>query len=196
MIATIMCSLGVPFLTAGDERGRTQRGNNNAYCQDSDISWLDWTACDEEMLDFTRRMAAFRRSIPALRRRSYFDGNVNPATGMRDIAWLDGNGTLLCHDEWHDPERTYFGALLDTESEDPRALLLLFNNGLHPHPFVLPGLPETRWARVFDTALTPSFPKGSAKTFAGAETYDLHGRTLACLRLESGRCEDLEPQAC
>ncbi len=196
MIASMMCSLGVPFFTAGDERGRTQSGNNNAYCQDSPLSWLDWSACDEEMLEFTRRMAAFRRSIPALRRHSYFDGKLNPATGMRDVAWLDGNGTLLCHDEWHDPERTYFGALLDAECAEPRVLLLLFNNGLHPHPFVLPGLPETRWAVVFDTALSPSFPEGPAPTFQGTGAYDLHGRTFACLRLEAGRCEDLEPLAC
>jgi hypothetical protein len=77
MIATMFCSLGVPFLTAGDERGRTQRGNNNAYCQDSEISWLDWSTCDEDMLEFTRRITAFRREHSALRRSTYFNGNPN-----------------------------------------------------------------------------------------------------------------------
>jgi glycogen operon protein len=196
MVATMMCSLGVPFLTAGDERGRTQHGNNNAYCQDNELSWLDWNSCDEEMLEFTRCMAAFRRATPALRRRTYFDGRVNPDTGMRDVAWLEGNGTLLCHEEWHDPQRTYFGALIDSGSASSPAFLLLFNNGLKSFSFLLPGTSQHLWSRVFDTALSPSFPAGEAEIFAGTATYPLEGRSVACLSLAAGPRSELEPRQC
>ncbi|MFN0076662.1 MAG: glycogen debranching protein GlgX [Prosthecobacter sp.] len=196
MIATMMCSLGVPFLTAGDERGRTQRGNNNGYCHDNDLTWLDWSRCDEGMLDFTRRMTAFRRSLAALRRSTYFDGKLNPNTGLRDVAWLEGDGTLLCHEEWHNDSRWHFGALLDAHDGSSRPLLLLFNNGTQAHPFVLPGTQDTRWQIAFDTALTPSFPSDKAAQFTGAQTYPLQDRSIACLSLIAGRCDVIEPQVC
>ncbi|MGV3660533.1 MAG: glycogen debranching protein GlgX [Prosthecobacter sp.] len=192
MIATLMCSLGVPFLTAGDERGRTQKGNNNAYCQDNEISWLDWARCDEDLLDFTRRMIAFRRTQDVFRRRTYFDGRINPVSNLRDVSWLDDDGHLLSHDEWHSSSRHCFGALLDAR---PRPLLLLFNNGGESLPFTLPGTPDTRWTLIFDTALTPSFPAKKARSYPGAQRYLLQERSVCCLSLTTGRCEVREPEA-
>ncbi|HBJ86445.1 MAG TPA: glycogen debranching enzyme GlgX [Verrucomicrobiales bacterium] len=196
MIATLMCSLGVPFLTAGDERGRTQRGNNNAYCQDSDISWLDWVNGDEEMLDFTRRMIAFRRSHGVFRRRAYFDGQTNPATGLRDVTWLEDDGSLLCHEEWHNHSRCCFGALFDADETGSSPLLLIFNNSKAAQPFLLPGNEDTRWTLVFDTGLSPSFPAATPRQYAGAESHHLLGRSVACLKLTAGHCGEIVPKAC
>ena len=195
MIATMMCSLGVPFLTAGDERGRTQRGNNNAYCQDNQISWLDWSRCDTDMLDFTRRMTAFRRQHAQFRRRDYFDGKANPVSGLRDVAWLEGDGTLLCHEEWHNDSRRCFGALLDAMEDSP-PLVLIYNNGTSSLPFLLPGDADTRWTLVFDTGIHPSFPHGSPPQYAGQKHYQVRDRSVACLKLSAGRCDVIEPKAC
>ena len=196
MIATMMCSLGVPFITAGDERGRTQQGNNNAYCHDNALTWLDWSSCDVDILDFTRRMTAFRRSHPILRRSAYFDGNPNHATGLPDVSWLEGDGTLLCHEEWHNPNRRHFGALLGADEDSTKPLLLLFNNGLEPHAFILPGTQTTRWQLTFDTSLNPSFPFGKAAQFTGTQTYPLQDRTIVCLTLIAGCCDEIEPTVC
>ncbi len=194
MLATMMCSLGVPFLTAGDERGRTQRGNNNAYCQDSDISWLDWHDCDEEMLAFTRQITAFRRSHEVFRRSSYFDGKLNPATGLRDVLWLESDGTLLHHEEWHQETRRSFGALLGSASDASSPLLLLFNNSSEPQPFILPGDANALWSLVFDTALCPSFPTKPSPGLAGSQKYPLLALGVVCLRLAAGDLESLEPK--
>jgi len=196
MIATMFCSLGVPFLTAGDERGRTQHGNNNAYCQDSEISWLDWSTCDEDMHDFTRRIITFRREHSALRRCTYFNGNPNHASGLPDVSWLEGDGTLLCHEEWHNPDRRHFGALLGADDRSTKPLLLLFNNGTQSQPFVLPGTKDTVWQIAFDTALNPAFPTGKAAQFTGAQSYPLQDRSMACLTHISGQCDEIEPKVC
>lgn len=150
-IATLALSTGVPFINAGDERGRTQRGNNNAYCQDNDISWLDWSVCDDEMLDFTRRVFALRRSRATLQRTAFFDGKLNPQTGLADVLWLEGDGSLLCHEEWHAADRRRFGALRDGIAGEP-PLLLLFNSGGHCCDFKLPGDEKTVWRVLLDTA--------------------------------------------
>jgi glycogen operon protein len=184
-MATLMTSVGVPFINAGDERGRTQQGNNNAYCQDSEISWVDWSACDEQMLDFTRRVIALRRSTPELRRTQFFDGAYNPVTGLPDVVWLEGQGSLLCHDEWHDSSRTVFGAII---SADP-PLVFLFNRGETPQVFMLPGDAQCRWETVYDTARNPSFPIGDELPLQGGRNHALKAHSLVCLRLAAGRLE-------
>ncbi len=177
LMATLACSTGVPFINAGDERGRTQLGNNNAYCQDNELSWIDWMSCDEAMLAFTKKVLALRKELNSLRRTTYFSGEVNPSTDLCDVSWLEGEGTLLCHDEWHDPQRTRFGALLDGAPP----ILLLFNNGGLSCDFMLPGTAETLWRVRFDTA-----DLRLATQHAGDACYRLKGASMVCLELVAG----------
>ena len=109
LVATMFCSVGVPFITGGDEIGRTQGGNNNAYCQDNEISWIDWQSAEDGFQRFVAQLAVFRRQHPELARTSYFSGKKD-ANGDLDITWLNGAGGVLTRDEWHDPARRYFGA--------------------------------------------------------------------------------------
>jgi isoamylase len=182
LMASLMTSIGVPFINAGDERGRTQKGNNNAYCQDNDLSWMDWAHCDEEMLDFTRRIIALRKELPSLRRTQYLDGEINPTTDLADVTWLEGNATRLCHEEWHDPHRAFFGALLDGSPP----LLLLFNRGDLPQNFLMPGSLATLWSLVFDTSLSPGFLEPGSRLIEGSVTFQIKANSVACLRLTEG----------
>lgn len=182
LMATLMTSIGVPFINAGDERGRTQKGNNNAYCQDNEISWMDWSHGDEEMLDFTRRMISLRKELSSIRRTQFFDGQVNPATSLADVTWLEGNASLLCHEEWHDPRRAFFGALLDGAPP----LLLLYNRGDLPQDFLLPGSSKTVWSLVFDTSLTPGFLEPGSRLIEGGVAFQIKASSMACLRLMEG----------
>lgn len=186
LMASTLCAQGVPFITAGDERWRTQRGNNNAYCQDNEISWMDWSAeaVADRMTVFVRKLLALRKAHVVLRREGFFTGWKRPETGLADVSWLDGSGGLLDHGEWHEPGRERFGMLLDG---DP-VLLLLFNRGTGTQVFTLPGGPETVWRVVFDTGVEEAF---SAKTAAGISgEHELVCHTVACLELVSGACQD------
>ena len=175
-LATMFLSLGVPFLLAGDERWRTQGGNNNGYCQDNEISWLDWSADPEaeSMLNFTKSLTSFRRSQSIIRKHRYFSGEINPATGQPDISWLNFEGKELDHEEWHHPETRFFVAKMEANNGP---LLILFNSSDSDTEFPLP---EGSWKRVFDTALEPAFadPKDPAET--GLHYVSLP-RTVACL---------------
>lgn len=182
LMATLFTSIGIPFINAGDERGRTQKGNNNAYCQDDELSWMDWSTCDEEMLEFTKRIIALRQKTPVLRRTQYYDGVMNAVTGLADVLWLEGNNTLLCHEEWHDPKRTMFGALLDGKPP----LLLIFNRGDKPMNFQLPGNAKTVWSLIFDTSLSPGFVTEGTSLIKGTAPYAIKASTMACLTLMSG----------
>jgi glycogen operon protein len=182
LMATLLTSVGVPFITAGDERGRSQNGNNNAYCQDNALSWMDWSACDAEMLAFTRSMIALRRAHPEFRRVEFFDGQWSPVTGLPDVAWLEGNGSLLCHDEWHDPSRVTFGALLSGHPP----FVLIFNGGGLPCEFVLPGNEDTHWTLTFDTGESPAFPTELLPTIQGGAAFTVNGHSVVCLRITSG----------
>jgi glycogen operon protein len=181
LMGTLLLSTGVPFVNAGDERGRTQQGNNNAYCQDNELSWLDWTDCDEPMLAYTKQLIHLRRSRRTLRRLDYFDGRLNPVTGLRDVTWLEGNGSLLCHDEWHDPGRTCFGALLDGIGGEP-PLVLLFNRGSLGSDLMLPGTTESRWKLLFDSSGMIS----DTSPHHGLNPVHVEGASLVCLELASG----------
>ena len=192
MLATMMCSLGVPFLTAGDERGRTQKGNNNAYCQDNDLNWLDWAGGDLALEDFVRRLIDFRRVRPALGRAFHFDGKVNPDTNRPDITWLNGKGEKLTWDEWHDPEHRYFAGLYDEpenrcapvngRGEDHRPFLLIFNGGEEEQQMTLPVEAGHVWELAFDTALATSFPENPLIHQGGA-VLPVMPRSVACLVL-------------
>jgi isoamylase len=129
LLTTLLLSTGVPMLTAGDERWRTQGGNNNAYCHDNPTSWLDWTPSPEadDLTELTKRLLALRRSSPVLRRQDFFDGAVIPGTdGAKDAAWFGTDGTELDNHHWFDPSVRTIGMLLDGRG--------LMHRGAHNEP--------------------------------------------------------------
>ncbi len=165
-LATLMLSQGVPMLTAGDELGRTQRGNNNAYCQDNEISWVDWHSVDEQLLGFTRALAAFRTRHRVFRRRRFFTGRPvkrEAGTPIPDIAWFASDGRQMSEDDWDN----HFGravmlfvngeAISERGSHGERhvddSFLLLFNAHDEPLEFAIP--PQDygeKWELVVATA--------------------------------------------
>jgi isoamylase len=142
------------MLQAGDELGRTQRGNNNAYCQDNDLSWLDWDGADEALQAFVRSVLALRREQPLLRA-DRFRHDTPDGDGQR-LRWLAAEGgTLVAHD-WQDPLRDCLGCLLtqeDGHNHPAHSLLIVFNAGGGPVDFLLPAGPA--WRLCVDTARAP-----------------------------------------
>jgi len=149
MLATVFLAQGTPMLLAGDEFGRTQNGNNNAYCQDNETSWLDWTLAENEegrlLTDFAARVIALRHRHPVLRCASFLHGRDQPAPGVLDIAWFDEHGHVLSPEAWNNPaERTMVlrRAAADPDGSVP-ILTCLFNPTPEDRTFTLPppGLP-------------------------------------------------------
>jgi isoamylase len=122
MLATLLLSTGVPMITMGDELGRTQRGNNNAYCQDNEISWMDWELEEwqEDLLDFVRATVALRSENRAFRRRFFFQGQAVTDAGQKDIAWIGSHGEELTDAEWHSQDMRTLGMFVSgtTHSRD------------------------------------------------------------------------------
>ncbi len=165
LMATLAFSQGVPMLAHGDELGRTQRGNNNAYCQDNELTWIDWELdeADRRLLDFTRRVFAIRRDNPVFRRRRFFAGDPVVREGVKDVSWIRSDGAEMTDADWGDPKNHVLGMLIHGEASDEvdergrpnsgETLLLLLNGGPRPRYFQLPSLPETGyWEEVVNTA--------------------------------------------
>jgi glycogen operon protein len=164
LLATLAFSQGVPMLSHGDELGRTQKGNNNAYAQDNETSWVDWSLepWQRELLDFTRRVIAIRHVHPVLRRRSFFRGRPVGGAGAKDLTWLRPDGAEMTDGDWHQPERRVLGMLIHGEAADETdergrpvrgdTMLLLLNAGVDPVEFALPaGGSAGVWTRLIDT---------------------------------------------
>lgn len=192
-IATLFLSQGVPMLGGGDEMGRTQLGNNNAYCQDNEVSWTDWSldADARELLAFTARMIQLRMAEPVLRRRSFFQSRELSGGDARDIVWLDPSGGELSDHAWH-AELNSFGMLLHGEAIDEcddrgrrihgDTLAVLFNAGASPRPFVVPQVTGGgHWRLEVDTARVDA----AASLLPGGSPCLLDGRSIAVLRLVS-----------
>ena len=191
-LATLFVSQGVPMLVAGDEMGRTQRGNNNAYCQDNEISWLDWSLRDknERLIAFVRKLAELRRDHPVLRRRSFFQGRSIVGPQIKDIVWLNPDGDEMSDQEWGQSFARSLGMLLagraiDEQDERGRALtdddlLILMNAHHEPVPFTLPAAADGgRWQAVLDTQHESGMaPEAS---FASGDVYPLQGRSFVWL---------------
>jgi glycogen operon protein len=188
LIATLLLSQGVPMLLAGDELGRTQQGNNNAYCQDNSIGWVDWSAVDEEMLAFVRTVIRLRRDHPVFRRGRFLDGQRIPNSALKDIVWITPAGGEMTQADWQLPYARSLGFVLgggavaaETGRADDTFLILL--NAYHETiPYTLPpaALGQT-WEVVIDTTDTAQPPKAAA-TFAAGTSYGLKARSLAVLR--------------
>jgi isoamylase len=191
LLATLFFSQGVPMLLAGDEIGRTQRGNNNAYCQDNEISWLDWDLDDEQrsLAEFVRCAIALRRAHPVFRRRDFFQGRPLRGREVKDIVWLKPDGAEMSDEEWDQHFARCLGVYLagdglrETDRRGRRVLdhnfLLLFNAHHEAIRFVLPDFGGS-WRPVLDTAFDGGLADGAVQP-AGAP-YPLQGRSLALLR--------------
>ncbi len=183
MMATLLLSAGVPMILAGDEMGRTQGGNNNAYCQDSPVSWVSWTTREEwsSQEELTRELLALRRSHPLLRPTAWryheeVTDSAGHGLGRSRVAWFAESGTEMTTEQWHDPgRRTLAMYLSDRES----GLLVYFHAGADPVEISLPGAP---WALSYQvvshTGLTGELPR---KRLAPGSTIPLPGRTVAVL---------------
>jgi len=162
LLATLFVAQGVPMLLAGDEQGRTQRGNNNAYCQDTPLSWLDWAHADDGLREFTRRLIELRRRHPALRRTLWFDGSPT-ALGERDILWLSRHGGEMTPDHWQEWANNCFGFQIGRLDAAETALLILINGDPAEMPFALPHSPSGAWIRLIDSA-DPDAPEHAFET--------------------------------
>ena len=192
LLATLLLSQGTPMLLAGDEFGRTQRGNNNPYCQDNEITWLDWAAIDGKdaaLRTLVRRLIALRKAHPALRRPRHLHGEIDPTSGFKNIAWYDPSGCEQREENWCDPQSRCLGLLLDggaggfvDATGAPLGdipLLILMNASPREVWFTLPTLGEFRWSCTLDTA-RPDVLDDSTPYRAG-QRYALQSGSVAVL---------------
>jgi isoamylase len=190
-LATLFLSQGVTMLLAGDEAGRTQRGNNNAYCQDNEISWHDWDHVDERLLDFARQLIALRREHPVLRRRRWFQGL--PIRGTIDLGWCKPDGTEMGDEDWDSGLVNSVGVFLNGEAITDRdrrgqqvtddSFLLLFNAHSGSVDWSLPGQWGKRWEAVFDT----SAGDREGESFDAGLTVPVAGHCVVVFRRIDGR---------
>ncbi len=190
LIATLLLSQGVPMILGGDELGHTQAGNNNAYCQDNEISWLAWELSPEqrEFLAFVERMIRLRRSHAVFARRRFLSGRPIPGVGEKDVAWLTPEGTEMAEAEWEQSFARALGVHLvgaALERIDRRGhpikdddFLLMFNAHYESVPFLLPEFHDGQhWLLLADTAQPGAAAQG--KRFSAGDRYVLQGRSLA-----------------
>jgi isoamylase len=192
-LTTLLISQGIPMICGGDEVGRTQGGNNNAYCQDNEVSWYDWDRVDEPLLDFTRRLVALRRDHPVFRRRRFFYGQSLHGSEVTDIGWFRPDGTLMNEEDWREGLAKSIGVFLNGEaipSPDPRgepvtdaSFLLLLNAHDEPIDFTLPkGDWGQEWEVLIDTS-DEQHPEGTPdRLYLGGEQAEVESRSLVVLR--------------
>ncbi|WP_084544753.1 glycogen debranching protein GlgX [Derxia lacustris] len=191
MLMTVFCALGTPMLLAGDEFGRSQRGNNNAYCQDNEISWVDWslaqTPAGRALTRYVARLIELRQAHPSLRARQFLHARTQLAPGLPDIAWFDERGGGLSVDDWNNPEGRALGLRRAVALPDGRIdlTLLLLNSSPEPLAFRLPA-PDVDWEIALDSAhpsrpaarLAPVDPVVAA---TGGRAYELARHASALL---------------
>jgi glycogen operon protein len=185
----LFLSQGVPMLLGGDELGRTQGGNNNAWCQDNEISWFDWQldARGERLLAFARRLIELRRSHPVFHRSHFFAGRQTNGSGLPDIWWFRTDGRRMAQHDWHEgstlgvflngdeiPDRTRGGAEVVDDS-----FLVLLNGGAEPVTF---RLPPSRFGRRWTLELSTADPDAEPRVWRHREPLDLEPRSLLVLR--------------
>lgn len=168
MMATLMLSQGTPMVLAGDEIGNSQDGNNNAYCHDNELGWINWADQDTEFLDFCRKIIAFRHAHPILGQKRFLHSKARLVDGKPDIFWWRANGEPLGNDDWNEADRTNIAVELRTASGTPEfapreaALFAVFNSG-GTHFVKLPDTPTGRsWVRHIDTSRPDAAPRVSA----------------------------------
>jgi glycogen operon protein len=195
-LATLFLSQGVPMLLGGDEMGRTQGGNNNAYCQDDEISWFDWESVDESLLEFTRELSRLRSKHPVFRRRGWFLGRPIHGSDVSDIVWFLPDGKPMEEDDWQATFAKSLAVFLngdEIQALDPRgetvrdsSFYVLFNAHHEPLSFRLPeDRFGKRWRRVLDTGVAPeatlASPEAATEELDAASDIEVEPRSLVLL---------------
>jgi glycogen operon protein len=196
-LTTLFLSQGVPMLLAGDEWARTQNGNNNTYCQDNELNWLQWEHNDEqkELLAFTKKLIQLRRDHPVFRRPKFFQGRRIRGTDIRDVMWFNPGGNEMTDEEWSSPFVRAIEVLLSGDTIDvltfegepirDETFLFLINAHFEPLPFVLPGEEHLEWLLMLDTAEEHGFLPEPQK-FASGDDVEVIGRGMKLLKLATG----------
>jgi len=185
-LATLLLSQGTPMMVAGDEFGRTQQGNNNAYCQDSEISWLNWNLGDKGhgLVRFVQKLCALRNKYPILHRNRFLTGAYDEELEVKDITWINASGAEMTGEEWGDAQMKCFGMLIDGRARPTgvrqrgteAAMLMVLNSHFDLVEFTLPDCPGgTQWKLLIDTNLGDEEPKYVGKT---GDVYGITGRSF------------------
>jgi glycogen operon protein len=193
MLATLLFSQGTPMILGGDEFGRTQQGNNNAYCQDSDISWFDWNFSGEgkDLLAFTKRLIQLLRDYPILRRSRFLTGKNDGELDVRDVTWIGAGGGEMSPADWDTPWVKCFGMVLDGRTRktamprhgEDETVLMIMNSFEGAVDFKMPhAVAGSQWSLLVDTNI-PDAPAGA--TFAFGSNYEVTGRSLLLFSLVS-----------
>ncbi|MBI3246226.1 MAG: glycogen debranching protein GlgX [Deltaproteobacteria bacterium] len=193
-LATLLLSQGAPMLQAGDEIGRTQHGNNNAYCQDNDLSWMDWNLdqARQELLEFTRLLTRLFHQHPVLRRRKFFQGRHIRGSEAKDLAWFRPDGKEMTDEDWSNWHARCLGLRLAGDGIEEldargqrildRTLLILLNAHHEALSFLLPlHKASDQWEVIVDTRTATG--RRRFRVLSGGEAYELEARSLAVLRL-------------
>ena len=197
LMATLLLSQGTPMILAGDEFARTQGGNNNAYCQDNGISWLDWNIQEKGRLltRFVQKLTGLRHKYPILRRNLFLTGEYNQELGVKDVTWINPNGSEMQEHDWADENMRCFGMLMDGRAQTTgirqrgrEATMLLVINGYRD--MVAFTLPEcaggSQWSRLIDTNLEGNLKEQAKKpVFHTADTYTVTARSVLLFALEA-----------
>jgi isoamylase len=201
LMATLLLSQGTPMVLAGDEFGRSQQGNNNAYCQDNEISWVDWTRDDEAqaLTDYFRKLTGFFQRYPVLRRSRFLTGEVNEAIDVKDVTWIAATGAEMTPEIWDDDRTRCFGMLLDGRAQATGirrrghdvTLLLIFNAHHDVVKFKLPPCYDASgWSRLMDTN-APDLPQ---QRFRIGAVYIVTGRSLLLFERVAARARRAPPR--
>ncbi|MBJ6119186.1 glycogen debranching protein GlgX [Pontibacter sp. BT310] len=190
LLTTLFLSQGVPMLVAGDEISRTQQGNNNAYCQDNEISWLNWEKADNEFLDFTRKLIALRKKHPVFCRRRWFQGMPIKGLGVEDIAWFLPDGTEMTDEHWNHDHAKSLGIYMNghgLRSVGPKGeqmidddFYVIFNAHHEPLKYKLPSEKYgTKWIKVIDTTTGQVGENG--KAYSAGKMLEVGPRSIILL---------------
>ena len=194
MLATLFFAQGTPMLLAGDEFARTQHGNNNAYCQDSEISWLNWHLDPdaEKLLAFTKTLIKLRKDYPALRRSRFLNGSYDDKLGVRDVTWINADGGEMQSAQWDDTSTKCVGMLLDGRAQktgirklaNEKSMLLVLNGHWDPVDFKLPeATGGQHWSLLIDTNMDAAPP--AEEHFSFGDVYLLTGRSVLLFTLSA-----------
>jgi len=193
MLATLLLSQGTPMLLAGDEFGRTQQGNNNAYCQDNELSWVDWALRDrgQALIRFVQKLTALRCEYPVLRRTRFLTGERNEALDVKDVTWINANGAEITSEAWEDASMRAFGMLIDGRAQTTGirrrgsdATMLMVMNA--HHDVVQFTLPKCEGGHTWSLLIDTNDPdNGEERRFEAGQVYEVTGRSLLLFVLEA-----------